>query len=246
MKITALIYINILIPAWIWNHGLFLFINGLHNPVADKIMGLISGFGDGLVAVVLIFTLMLFRFRLALAALLAFSISGIIAQILKRIFDMPRPPTVFGDVHILGESLAFHSFPSGHATTCGVLALLSIYVWRKQKVLRYFIFSFFILIALGRVYGGVHFPLDVTVGFAIGGLCMWFFNQLSQPWKIDSWRFTPWSLKVTSLLILITSATLAFNYHIQPATATVLTIIAPMIAMLGLFQAWREELNHGY
>ncbi|HKI60190.1 MAG TPA: hypothetical protein VKA23_04070, partial [Mariprofundaceae bacterium] len=80
------------VPIGIWNHELFTLLNGAHASWADAVMGQIEGFGDGLVVALLIACVMLFRLRLGIAALIAFIASGLIAQILKRVFDMPRPP----------------------------------------------------------------------------------------------------------------------------------------------------------
>ena len=243
--IVALIYINILIPAWIWNHELFILINGFNHPLTDFVIGLVSGWADGLVAVVLMTMLMLFRFRLGLASLLAFVVSGAVAQILKRTFDMPRPPVVFGDVHVLGERLSSYSFPSGHSATAGVLACLALFLFKSQSKLAYFLFFLGVLIAYGRIYSGVHFPLDVVVGFAIGVVSMWWCNKLSQTWNTEKWQQSEWSWKLSGLFLMIAAVTLAIGYHIQPSTAQPLTFIIPIIALFTLMQAWKKKLYRG-
>lgn len=90
---------------------LFRMINNAHTPAGDLFFGLVSGLGDGLVVALLCSLLMLFRLRLGMAALLAFIVSGLCAQLLKRLFDMPRPPALLEHVHVLGSALtstAFH------------------------------------------------------------------------------------------------------------------------------------------
>lgn len=243
-KTYALIFINILIPAWIWNHELFLLINGANSGIADAVIGLISGVGDGLVAVVLISILMLFKLRLGLAALLAFVLSGFIAQVLKRIFDMPRPPTMFDDVHLLGESLSSYSFPSGHATTTGALAMLALLLWKSDKRIAWSAFVLLTIAAYGRIYAGVHFPLDVVVGFAIGILCMWWCDKISHAWHTETWLQSEWSWKLPGLLLMIAATTLAMGYHIQPSTAQPLTFIIPIAALFTLMFAWKHKLRH--
>ena len=215
-KIYALIFINLLIPAWIWNHELFLLFNGANNSIADLVIGFTTGLADGLVATVLISILMLFKLRLGLAALLAGVLSGFITQVLKRTFDMPRPPTVFENVHILGDSSSFYSFPSGHATTAGALAFLALILWKQQPKLAWLLFALGVFIAYGRIYGGVHFPLDVVVGFTIGILTMWWCNQWSYKWNVESWLNSEWSWKLPGLFLMVTATTLAMGYHIQP------------------------------
>jgi len=105
------------------NIALFRLINDAHNPVLDGFFGIVSGFGDGLVIALLCALIMLFRLRLGLAAMLAFITSGLLAQFLKRLFDMPRPPALLENVHVLGAPLTSHSFPSGHSASDGACRL---------------------------------------------------------------------------------------------------------------------------
>jgi len=240
-KIYTLIFINLLIPAWLWNHELFLLINGFNSPIANHIIGFTTGFADGLVATVLIGILMLFKLRLGLAALLAGIFSGIFIQILKRIFDMPRPPTVFGDVHLLGERLSFHSFPSGHATTAGALAILSLLLWEKKPALAWLGFALSIFMAYGRIYGGVHFPLDVVIGFGIGALSMYWCNKWSKRWQMKAWATQPWAWRLSSLFLFVTAIALASSHSIQPDTAQPLTQLVPALALMAWLYAWQQQ-----
>lgn len=89
-----------------------------------------------------------------------------ISYAMKLIFAMPRPFLRFAeDVIPLFPYGGFDSFPSGHATLFAALAL-SIYLYHKK------IGIFFIFIALAisitRVISGVHFPVDILVGWILG------------------------------------------------------------------------------
>ena len=242
MKIAIPLFLSLFIPSLIWNYEIFLVLNSLHNPLLDFIIGGSAGLGDGLVSLVLILTLMLFQLRFALAGVLAFILSGIATQLLKRFFDMPRPPVVFDNIHLLGESLTQHSFPSGHATTCGMMAVLALYAWQKKSV-AIPLFTLFLIAAYGRMYGGAHFPLDVVVGFGIGALSMWWCNQLSQSWNVDKWLKSEWSWKLPGLFLMITAVTLAMGYKIHPGTAQGLSFIVPIIALFSLMFAWKKRLQ---
>ena len=70
------------------SHELFRLINNAHSPAGDMFFGVVSGLGDGLIVALICSLLMLFRLRLGIAALLAFILSGLFAQILKR--QMPN------------------------------------------------------------------------------------------------------------------------------------------------------------
>lgn len=225
------------------NHQLFLIINGAHHAFLDVLLGIVSGLGDGLVVALLCGVLMLFRFRLGLAALLAFIVSGLLAQLLKRSFDMPRPPAVFEHVHVLGDALRSHSFPSGHATSDGVMLLLAFLVWNKHTWQAWLVASLFLLAAMGRIYGGVHFPLDVLVGLSLGVLCMWWFYRWSVRWPIEHWQQSHWWWRISGLIVVIEAAVLGLGYHIQPATAHTLTVVLPIIALVIVGQFWKTRLT---
>jgi len=225
------------------NISLFRLINDAHNPLLDGVFGIISGLGDGLVVALLCTLLMLFRLYSGGAALAAFAVSGLITQALKRIFDMPRPPAVLDHVHVLGDVLTSHSFPSGHATSAGVMALLAFLIWKKNNWRAWAVSGLFLLAAYGRVDGGVHFPLGVTAGLAIGMAVMWVFWKWSERWPVKSWEASPWAWKVPGLVVVIEADVLAIGYHVQPSTARPLALVLPVTALLVLVRVWKK--NYG-
>ena len=56
------------------NIGLFRIINDAHSPFFDAVIGIVSGLGDGLVIALCCAVLMPYRFRLGMAATVAFFI----------------------------------------------------------------------------------------------------------------------------------------------------------------------------
>lgn len=225
------------------SHDIFRLINDHHNAVGDVLFGIISGLGDGLVVALACTLLMLFRLRPGGAALAAFAVSGLITQLLKRMFDMPRPPAVLADVHVLGDTLTAHSFPSGHATSCGVMVLLAFLIWKRSDWRAWLVSCLFLLAAYGRIYGGVHFPLDVVAGLAVGMATMWAFWQWSKRWPARSWESSPWTWKIVGLALVFEADVLAIGYHIQPSTARPLTLILPITALLVLVKVWKDKLG---
>lgn len=223
-------------------YPLFRLINDAHSPVADLIFGTITGLGDGLVISLLCAIVMLFHLRAGIAAQLAFILSGLIAQLLKRIFDMPRPPALLDHVHILGQTLTSHSFPSGHATSDGVMVLLAFLTGSLTGWQRWGIAILFLLAAVGRIYVGVHFPLDVAAGLAIGMTTMWICWRVSQRLPVEQWLHSPWSWKIPGLIVAIEAAVLGLGYHIQPSTSAPLTLIIPVAALLLLMRVWKQKL----
>jgi len=224
--------------------GLFRLINGAHSPAGDAVFGIVSGLGDGLVVALACTLLMLFRLHLGGTALAAFVVSGLIAQLLKRVFDLPRPPAVLANVHVLGDTLTSHSFPSGHATSCGVMVLLAFLIWKINDWRAWAVSGLFLFAAYGRIYGGVHFPVDVIAGLVIGMATMWAFWQWSKHWPVKNWESSPWAWKLPGLALIIEADVLAINYHIQPSTAKPLTLILPITALLVLVKVWKEKIGH--
>ncbi len=222
-------------------HTLFRLINDAHTPLGDLFFGTVTGLGDGLVIALLCSLLMLFRLRLGIASVLAYLISGLLAQILKRIFDMPRPPAVLDHVHVLGHTLTAHSFPSGHATSDGVMVLLAFLIWSRRDWRSWSVATLFVLAAIGRIYVGVHFPLDVAVGLIIGMATMWLCWRWSAAWPVAGWEASAWSWKIPGLLIAVQAAVLGLGYHIQPSTAGALTLIVPVASLYALMQVWKQK-----
>ena len=228
------------------NTQIFQLINHAHNALLDVLFGIISGLGDGMVIALLCGVIMMYRLRLGMAALLAFILSGLLAQLLKRIFDTPRPPAVLENVHVLGAALQSHSFPSGHATSDGVLLLAAFFLWTLRDWRSWAMAVVFLLAATGRIYGGVHFPLDVVVGLLLGITCMWLCWRWSESWPVEHWQTSAWSARVIGMIVAIEAAVLGLGYHIQPATAQPLAAVLPIVALVLLTRYWKKgSLTHG-
>jgi undecaprenyl-diphosphatase len=91
----------------------------------------------------------------------AYFLSAAITDVLKLAIDRHRPVD-----HPLVPALATHSFPSGHAATSfACAATLATFVSRRGRIVLYVLAAG---IAYSRVYVGVHYPLDVLAGAAIG------------------------------------------------------------------------------
>lgn len=121
-----------------------------------------------------IFILYASKFWQSLLTSLIFSIT--ISTILKKIFAIPRPASVFDNntFMIIGESLSGNtSLPSGHSIATFTIMTLIFYAFKpltvKFKVLWvFFIFILALTIVFTRIGVGAHYPLDVIIGSIIG------------------------------------------------------------------------------
>jgi undecaprenyl-diphosphatase len=103
--------------------------------------------------------------RAALAASLAAGLGALAATGIKEIFDRARPPLGNVDVTAVVAVPGSPSFPSGHAATAFAAATV---VAALHPRLRLPALAIAALVALSRVYLGVHYWSDVVVGSALG------------------------------------------------------------------------------
>lgn len=147
--------------------------NFYHCPLLDHLFTWYTFLGDGVVAMVLIIAAVVWNQRiLATKLLLVFLFSGLIAQLLKRLFRAPRPKALlneaFYDHFISGVTHSgFTSFPSGHTTTAFAVAAMLAFSCRG-KTTGIFAFWIAMLVGYSRVYLGQHFVEDVLAGMVIG------------------------------------------------------------------------------
>ncbi len=159
-----------------WDAAVFQSINsGWSCRVLDHVMVAATMLGEGLVLAGLslfFVTVGLLADRLnwrraGYAGLVSYAFSGAAVQIVKSLWDRPRPLLVLYDVKIVDSPLFVHSFPSGHTMTAfAVMFALSAYLPR----FRYALIPLAFVTAISRVYIGVHFPLDIVYGGVAGAL----------------------------------------------------------------------------
>ena len=87
--------------------------------------------------------------------------------VLKRLVLRPRPYLVVQGLVCLVPPESSTSFPSGHAASSFVCAYLLTCIFGKKGALAYIPAA---LIAVSRVYVGVHYLSDVLAGMALGTL----------------------------------------------------------------------------
>ncbi len=101
-------------------------------------------------------------FLLIITAVLSDQINS---NILKDYFGRIRPCHTLDDLRLLVNCGMGKSFPSSHAANSFAAAVVLIHFFRPY---RWLFLTIAILIAFSRVYVGVHYPMDVIAGAAVG------------------------------------------------------------------------------
>ncbi|MBO5797697.1 MAG: phosphatase PAP2 family protein [Clostridia bacterium] len=89
----------------------------------------------------------------------------VIVTLLRSLIDRPRPYEQLDISPLIRKETKGHSFPSRHAFSVFVIAMTGWAVW---PLLGGLLTVVGVLLCFIRVLGGVHYPLDVAVGAAVG------------------------------------------------------------------------------
>ena len=171
---------------------LHLLMNSSHTEGLDVFFKTVTWLGDGWFAVIFSLGFFLIRFRYFLMLFLSFSVSGIMAQFLKRIIfpGILRPAAFLDQMPGLDTAAGVElhhtmSFPSGHTTTAFAILLLAGFILRNRTVfLTCMILAW--AVAISRVYLSQHFMVDVLAGSVLGTLSAlffyWYFQRMKPEW----------------------------------------------------------------
>lgn len=97
-----------------------------------------------------------------------------VAYILKIVIHTDRPFVALSNINSLFIETGY-AFPSGHSATIAALATA---VYFKNKRLGYVCMIAALLIGASRVMAGVHFPIDIIGGYALGFLVAFFVKTI--------------------------------------------------------------------
>jgi membrane-associated phospholipid phosphatase len=173
------------------DRALFLFINVyLANPVTDVIMPVITSdmllrvvYGAGVVILLWRGNRRL-RWLVLFSALVLLFTDQLSSHLLKELIARPRPCHELSQTHLLVNCGAGFSLPSTHAANMfGQAALFSYHV----RAARWYLVLFASLVALSRIFVGVHYPIDVLtgglLGFFVGGVAAVTFSRFER-WRL--------------------------------------------------------------
>ncbi|MBL0356189.1 MAG: phosphatase PAP2 family protein [Chitinophagaceae bacterium] len=169
--------------------GSFLLLNNYHFKTSDYLFIGYTNFGDGIFSVLisLFYFFVLKKRKLGLILLIAYSFTGILAQVIKPIIESPRPVTYFYPKHfsffiddIINKGN--NSFPSGHTVSAFALAtVLALYAVNKWQQL--LLLALAVMVGFSRIYLSQHFLTDVLAGSLLGivgaVLCVYWCRNLT-------------------------------------------------------------------
>jgi signal peptidase II len=173
------------------NLSLFLFFNALRSPAIDDWMNLGTRLGNFwnmpwiLLGLGLVYACSRLRGnaagtvanarlgRLMAALLLGYVLAGLAVAGLKFGLHLPRPSVVLGPQVMFSHEMpdSPYSFPSGHSAFA---MLLTATFWpRAGRIAKLFLMAYVLWVGVSRVNLGMHFPVDVLTGYAVGLLGAW-------------------------------------------------------------------------
>ena len=89
------------------------------------------------------------------------------ADLIKYIFPHDRPFVALDSINVLFERGGTNSFPSGHTAFISSVATMFYFYNKKIGVGMFFVV---LLVGVGRVMSGMHWPSDILGGVILGGV----------------------------------------------------------------------------
>ncbi len=193
------------------NKDLFFLINQASQITGDMFWAFLTFLSDGLVVFVILFPLIYRKPRLIWTVLVAAVLLTLFGQAVKHISQIPRPPRVLPSesFHLIGPDWGYNSFPSGHASMIFSLAgVFSLTV--KRNWLRLLFIGLASVIAAARIVVGVHWPVDVLAGAALGWFSIWIGLEISER---TAWAWKGIGQKILGAVFLVLCVALFFADH---------------------------------
>ena len=148
------------------NIQLFYFINHARHPFLDWFYKYFYFLGKGFILIPIAILVLFFASDYFIYFLFAMILQGLLIGLLKNLLKVRRPSNVIKDAYVL-EPIYHKSFPSGDTAVAFLIVSFLTFVG-VPLIFQILAWFYALLIGYGRIYFGVHFPLDVVVGGIIG------------------------------------------------------------------------------
>ncbi|QHL86404.1 phosphatase PAP2 family protein [Nibribacter ruber] len=165
------------------DQALFLELNGRHSPFWDTIMTMVSNKYVWFPFYAMLIILLIYFYRRK-GALMVLSLAASVgladfvsSGIFKPFFERLRPcheAVIGATVHVVDGCGGRYGFVSSHAANSfAIVVFLCLILPGRHLWLKIALLVWAFLISYSRIYLGVHYPGDITVGAAIGIFTGW-------------------------------------------------------------------------
>src|SRR3569832_436124 len=192
------------------NQARFLMINHVAARFPDALWARWTVLGDALLLLVLVLPRVGRRPDHEWTMWLAALVETVSVHVLKPWAGEARPPEVLDPAayHLIGKALRSGSIPSGHTAAAfafaGVVAMHLRRAWSTALLL-----ALASGVGLSRMAVGVHWPVDVLAGAAVGWASACGALVLARRWR---WGISPRGQRVTALLLLVAGGIMVWGY----------------------------------
>lgn len=206
--------------AFSWGAGLILWLQQF-SPALDSVFVAFTLLGEeGFFMLLLPLLYWSVDRKTGMRLTLVFLVSAYLNAAAKAYFDLPRPFAWDPRIRRLYPA-GGAGFPSGHAQ--GAVVVWGYLAWAARKPWAWLpAVALMFFIALSRVYLGVHFPLDILGGYALGGVVLGVSILLGQPmerWIERRGFFARAILSVLAPAVLLLAAPRAPSHAVTTASA---------------------------
>lgn len=226
-KRSMVVLIVLLIPVLVIDRAdLFIFLNNSVAPLGKTFWGITTNLGDGYMAALVPLFFARKRPDMFRASLIATIIALPFVQGIKFYTGVIRPGFILPEAtNVIGHLPSSFSFPSGHTATVALIFGI-IFLMAEKRIYRRLALILMILGGFSRIAVGVHWPLDVVVGFMVG-------LSSASAGALLTERNKSGTLLTALLVMILTVAAGNFivDYHLQPAFPGV-RIVLGLVALL--------------
>ncbi len=167
------------------DHSIFIDINhDIANPFFDAVFPGLREVTYAFWFLMIVYFLLRKERKLALLIAVGIIVGAVITYPVKFLIDRARPYDQIASVRVLTPPETDPSFPSGHAELSFLAATV---VSRFHPEYSKYLYAFSFVVALSRIYVGVHFPADVLGGVIIGIIIGRLMIMLAQKKKNIFW-----------------------------------------------------------